>query len=33
VVAGGGVAFDPTPPDLVGALLLRRFLDVVPDRQ
>jgi hypothetical protein len=32
VAAGGGVTFDPTPPDLVGALL-RRFLDVVPDRQ
>jgi hypothetical protein len=32
VAAGGGVAFDPTPPDLVGALL-RRFLDVVPDQQ
>jgi hypothetical protein len=31
VVTRGGVAFDPTPPDLVGALL-RRFLDVVPDR-
>jgi len=32
VAAGGGVAYDPTPPDLVGALL-RRFLDVVPDLQ
>jgi hypothetical protein len=32
VTAGGGASVDPTPPDLVGALL-RRFLDVVPDPQ
>jgi hypothetical protein len=29
--AGGDLSVDPKPPDLVGALL-RRFLDVVPDR-
>jgi hypothetical protein len=32
VAADGGVSFSMTPPDLVGTLL-RRFLDVVPDRQ
>jgi hypothetical protein len=32
VAAGGGRAIDATPQDLIGALL-RRFLDVVPDRQ
>ena len=32
LAADGNVGLDPRPPDLVAALL-RRFLDVVPDRQ
>jgi hypothetical protein len=32
LASGGAVPIDPTPHDLVGTLL-RRFLDVVPDRQ